>query len=58
MLSLPTIPVWPVKNRQMSIKVAQNDFSTKKNNDFDTNNVEDLCKIIVAKRFEKLPKVQ
>ena len=42
----------------MSIKVAQNDFTTKKNNDFDTNNVEDLCKIIVAKRFEKLPKVQ
>ena len=41
----------------MSIKVAQNDFSTKIN-DFDTNNVEDLCKIIVAKRFEKLPKVQ
>ena len=28
-------PVWPVKNHQMSIKVAQNDF-TRKMNDFDT----------------------
>ena len=27
--------VWPDKNRQMSIKVAQNDF-TRKMNDFDT----------------------
>ena len=29
------LPVWPDKNRQMSIKVAQNGF-TRKMNDFDT----------------------
>ena len=28
-------PVWPVKNRQMSLKVVQNDF-TRKIKDFDT----------------------
>ena len=46
----------------MSIKVAQNDF-TRKMIDFDTftklpKNVGDLGKLIVAKSFKKLPKVQ
>ena len=55
--------VWPVKSHQMSIKIAQNEFFTSKINDFDTKqklpkNVGDLCKYIVAKSFEKLPKVQ
>ena len=55
-------PVWPVKNRQMSIKMPKNDF-TSKIKDFDTlqklpKNVRDLGKLIVAKGFEKLPKVQ
>ena len=31
----PSPAVWPDKNRQMSIKVAKNDF-TRKMNDFDT----------------------
>ena len=31
----PSQPVWPEKNRQMSIKVAKNDF-TRKMIDFDT----------------------
>ena len=44
------------KNRQMSIKVAQNDF-TRKMKDFDTytkfvQNVGGLGKIIVAKGFK------
>ena len=30
-----SLPVWPDKNRQMSIKVAKNGF-TRKMNDFDT----------------------
>ena len=47
----------------MSIKIAQNEFFTSKIKDFDTKqklpkNVGDLCKYIVAKSFEKLPKVQ
>ena len=46
----------------MSLIVAQNDF-TRKIKDFDTSqklpkNVGDLCKLIVATGFEKLPKVQ
>ena len=54
--------VWPEKNRQMFIKVAQKDF-TRKMIDFDTftkflKNVRDLGKLIVAKGFKKLPKVQ
>ena len=39
----------------MSIKLPKNDF-TKKFKDFDT--CRDLGKLIVAKGFEKLPKVQ
>ena len=44
----------------MSLIVAQNDF-TRKIKDFDTSqklpkNVGDLCKLIVATGFEKLPK--
>ena len=51
-------PVWPVKSRQMSIKLPKNDF-IRKIKDFDTftkiaKNVGDLSKL----RFEKLPKVQ
>ena len=54
--------MWPDKNRQMSFKVAQNDF-TRKMNDFEslqklTKNGEDWGKLIVAKAFKKLPKVQ
>ena len=46
----------------MSIKMPKNDF-TSKIKDFDTlqklpKNVRDLGKLIVAKGFEKLPKVQ
>ena len=46
----------------MSIKVAQNDF-TRKMIDFNTytkiaKNVGDLDKLIVARGFKKLPKVQ
>ena len=46
----------------MSIKVAQNDF-TRKVIDFEIftkmpHNVGDLGKLIVAKGFRKLPKVQ
>ena len=55
-------PVWPDKNRQISIKLPKNDF-TRKINDFDTfqklpNNVGDLGKIIVATGLKWLPKVQ
>ena len=50
------------KNRQMSIKVAQNDFTIKMI-DFVTlqklpKNVGDLGKLIIAKGFKNLPKVQ
>ena len=46
----------------MSIKVAQKRFH-EKNEDFDTfiklsKNVRDLGKLIVAKGFKKMPKVQ
>ena len=46
----------------MSKKLPKNDF-TRKMIDFDTlqklpKNVEDLGKLIVAKGFKKLPKVQ
>ena len=39
----PKIIVWPDKNRQMSKKVAQNDF-TRKMNDFD--NLQKLANIV------------
>ena len=50
------------KNRQMSIKVAQNDFSRKMIH-FDSfkklpKNVVDLGKLIFVKGFKKLPKVK
>ena len=47
------------KNRQIFIKVAQNDF-TRKMIDFDTLDISvgDLSKIIVAIGFKKSPKVQ
>ena len=52
--------VWPVKSRQMSIKVPKNDFTWKilKPLQKSPNNVGDLGKLIVAIGFEKLPKVQ
>ena len=48
------------KYRQMSIKVAQNDFTKKDFNTFTkiAKNVGNLAKIIVATGFEKLPKVK
>ena len=53
--------VWPVKSRQMSIKVAQN-FAQKLNVLTPLRklpkNMGDLDKLIVAPGFEKLPKVQ
>ena len=53
--------MWPVKSRQMSIKVAQND-STKKCKILTplkiAQNVGDLGKIIVTTGFEKLPEMQ
>ena len=55
--------VWPEKNRQMSIKVAQI-LIPLENDRFLTplqklpKNVGDLGKLIVAKGFKKLPKVQ
>ena len=56
------LPVWPEKNRQISINLPKNDF-TRKIKDFETftklpKNVGDLGKLIVAKRFKKLSKVQ
>ena len=50
------------KNCQMSIKVAKNDFTRKLKiltplQEL-SKNVGNLVKIIVAKGFEKLPKVQ
>ena len=53
-------PMWPVKSRQMSIKVAQKWFSLLKWKILTPlqklpKNVGDLGKIIVAKGFEKLP---
>ena len=54
--------VWPEKNRQMSKKLPKTDF-TRKITDFNTftkllKNVGDLDKLVVAKGFKKLPKVQ
>ena len=54
--------VWPEKIAKCLKKVAKNDF-TRKMIDFDTLQklpkfVEDLGKLIVAKDFKKLPKVQ
>ena len=61
--SSPTSPVWPVKSRQISKRVAQKWFhyeSCPKIISLSkfTKNVGSLAKIIVAKGFEKLPKVQ
>ena len=55
--------VWQVKSRQMSIKVAEKWFHLEKLKILTTlqklaNNVGDLGKIIAARGFEKLPKVQ
>ena len=49
-------PVWPEENRQMTIKVAKNEF-TRKMKDL-PRNVGDLGKLIAAKGFKKVPKVQ
>ena len=54
--------MWPVKCRQISIIVAQNDL-TRKIKDSQPlqklpKNVGDLGKLIVATGFEKLPKIQ
>ena len=56
-------PVWPDKNRQMSIKVAQKIISLEKwciLTPFQKlpKNVGDLVKLMVAKGFKKLPKIQ
>ena len=55
--------VWPEKNRQMSIKVAQKMISIDKLKILAPTQklpktVGDLCKLIVAKGFKNLPKVQ
>jgi len=55
-------PVWPVKSRQMSIKVAQKWFHKKYESFLSLykklyKNISNLGKIIVATGFEKLPKV-
>ena len=55
-------PVWPVKSRQMSIKVAKM-ISPEKLKILTPvqklpKNVRDLDKLIVAKAFKKFPKVQ
>ena len=55
--------VWPHKNRQMSIKVAQKMTSLEKWMILTPlqklpRNVEDLGKLIFAKGFKKWPKVQ
>ena len=59
---LPMVAVWPVKSRQMSIKVAQNDITWKMKEYYTVTifpeNVGNLGKIIVATGSEKLPKVQ
>ena len=54
------LPVWPEKNRQMSIEVAQKWFHKKKDRFWHPykklpNNVG---KLIVTKGLKKLPKVQ
>ena len=56
------VPARPVKRRQMSIKVAQKMISLQKLNislplQKLLKNVGDLGKLIVAKGFEKSPKV-
>ena len=53
--------VWPEKNRQMSLKVAQIWFHSKNDRlplQKLPKNVGDLGKLIFAKGFKKLPKVQ
>jgi len=49
--------VWPEKNRQMSIKVAQK-WKILTPRQKLPKNVGDLGKLIVAKGFKKLTKVQ
>ena len=56
-------PVWPVKHRPMSIKVAQKWIHWKNLKILTISqklpkNVGDLGKFIVANGFEKMPKVQ
>ena len=48
--------MWPEKNRQMSIKVAQKWYILTPLQKL-PKNVGDLGKLIAAKGFEKLPKV-
>ena len=54
--------VWPEKNRQKSIKVAQKSFHKKRlileSLQKLPKNVGDLGKLIDAKGFKRLPKVQ
>ena len=57
------LAVWPVKSRQIAIKVAQKWFHLKNNRFWHLyknlpKNVGGLGKFIVAKDFEKLIKVQ
>ena len=49
--------VWPVKSRQMSIKVAKKIKILTPLQKL-PKNVGDLGKIVVTKGFEKMPKVQ
>ena len=56
-------PVWPDKSRQISVKVAQKWFHYKKGRFWHhykncLRMLGDLGKIIVAKGFKKLPKIQ
>ena len=53
-------PVWPVNNCQISVRVAKNDFKVKILTPLQKlpKNIGDLGKLIEAKGFEKLPKVQ
>ena len=54
--------MWPVKSRQMSKKLPKNDFTWKIKDVYTftkiAKNAGDLGKLIVAKGFEKLRKVQ
>ena len=50
--------MWPEKYRQKSIKVAQNDFTRKMILTPLQKLPMNLGKLIVAKGFKKLPKVQ
>ena len=57
------LAVWPERNRQMSIKVTQKMISLEKWYILTplqkmTKNVGDLGKLVVAKAFKNLPKIQ